>query len=91
VVEALKRAGPDLTRQKFLDAMVTLKDFPTDTYGAGITCTKQENRCNKAPVWIQKEVGGPVKIVDITKGRVVATRRTLFRHWPEDCCRAAVI
>jgi branched-chain amino acid transport system substrate-binding protein len=67
VVEALKRAGPDLTRQKFLDAMVTLRDFPTDTYGAGITCTKAENRCNKAPVWIRKEVGGPVEIVDITK------------------------
>ena len=67
VVEALKRAGPDLTRQKFLDAIVTLRDFPTDTYGAGITCTKAENRCNKAPVFIQKEVGGPVKIVDITQ------------------------
>jgi branched-chain amino acid transport system substrate-binding protein len=67
VVEALKRAGPDLTRQKFLDAMTTLRDFPTDTYGAGITCTKEENRCNKAVVFIQKEVGGPVKIVDITK------------------------
>jgi branched-chain amino acid transport system substrate-binding protein len=67
VVETLKRAGPDLTRQKFLDAITTLRDFPTDTYGAGITCTKAENRCNKAPVFIQKEVGGPVRIVDITK------------------------
>jgi branched-chain amino acid transport system substrate-binding protein len=67
VVEVLKRAGPDLTRQKFLDAIMTLRDFPTDTYGAGITCTKAENRCNKAPVFIQKEVGGPVRIVDITK------------------------
>ncbi|HEX3954663.1 MAG TPA: ABC transporter substrate-binding protein [Stellaceae bacterium] len=67
VVEALKRAGPDLTRQGFIDAMTSLRDFPTDTYGAGITCTKQENRCNKAVVWIQKPPGGPVKVVDITK------------------------
>jgi branched-chain amino acid transport system substrate-binding protein len=67
VVEALKRAGPNLTRQGFLDAMVTLKDFQTDTYGGGITCTKEENRCNKYPVWIQKAPGGPVKVIDITK------------------------
>jgi branched-chain amino acid transport system substrate-binding protein len=67
LAEVLKRAGPDLTRQAFLDAIVTLKDFPTDTYGGGITCTKEENRCNKYPVWIQKEPGGPIKIIDIAK------------------------
>jgi branched-chain amino acid transport system substrate-binding protein len=66
VVEALKRAGPDLTQQGFIDAMNTLRDFPTDTYGGGITCTPQEHRCNKSPVWIQKQPGGPVKIIDIT-------------------------
>jgi branched-chain amino acid transport system substrate-binding protein len=67
LAEVLKRAGPELTRQAFLDAIVTLKDFPTDTYGGGITCTKEENRCNKYPVWIQKVPGGPIKIIDITK------------------------
>jgi branched-chain amino acid transport system substrate-binding protein len=67
LAEVLKRAGPELTRQSFLDAVVTLKDFQTDTYGGGITCTKEENRCNKFPVWIQKEPGGPIKIIDIAK------------------------
>jgi branched-chain amino acid transport system substrate-binding protein len=67
LAEVLKRAGPELSRQAVLDAMVTLKDFPTDTYGGGITCTSEDHRCNKYPVWIQKEPGGPIKIIDITK------------------------
>jgi branched-chain amino acid transport system substrate-binding protein len=67
LAEVLKRAGPELTRQAFLDAIVTLRDFPTDTYGGGITCTKEENRCNKYPVWIQKEPGAPIKIIDIAR------------------------
>jgi branched-chain amino acid transport system substrate-binding protein len=67
LAEVLKRAGPEISRQAVLDAMVTLKDFPTDTYGGGITCTKEDHRCNKYPVWIQKEPGGPIKIIDVTK------------------------
>jgi branched-chain amino acid transport system substrate-binding protein len=66
LVEALRRAGPDLTRASFLSAMTSLRDFHNDTQGGGITCTKEENRCNKTAVWIQKEPGGPVKIVDTT-------------------------
>jgi branched-chain amino acid transport system substrate-binding protein len=66
IVEALRRAGPDLTRESFIAALTTLRDFHTDTYGGGITCTKEENRCNKTAVWVHKEPGGPVKIIDIT-------------------------
>jgi branched-chain amino acid transport system substrate-binding protein len=66
VVEVFRRAGRNLTRQAFLDAVVTLRDFPTDTYGGGFTCTKEENRCYKTPVWLQKAPGGPVKVIDIT-------------------------
>ena len=67
IAEALKRAGSELSRESLLAAVTTLRDFPTDTYGGGITCTKEENRCNKYPVWIQKAPGGPIKIMDIAK------------------------
>jgi branched-chain amino acid transport system substrate-binding protein len=67
MAEAFRRAGPNLTRESYLAAVTTLKDFPTDTYGGGITCTEEEHRCNKYPVWIQKTPGGPVKIIDVTK------------------------
>jgi branched-chain amino acid transport system substrate-binding protein len=66
LAEALRRSGPDLTREKFIAAMDTLRDFHDDTHGGGITCTKEENRCNKTAVWIHKEPGGTVKIVDTT-------------------------
>jgi branched-chain amino acid transport system substrate-binding protein len=66
VAEIFRRAGPELTRAGFLDAVTTLRDFQTDTFGGGITCTKEENRCEKTAVWIQKEPGGPVKFIDVT-------------------------
>ena len=66
VAEILRRAGPDLTRAGFLDAVTTLRDFQTDTFGGGITCTKEENRCEKTVVWVQKEPDGPVKFIDTT-------------------------
>jgi branched-chain amino acid transport system substrate-binding protein len=67
VAEIFRRAGPNLTRESFLAAVTTLRDFHTDTYGGDFTCTKEENRCYKTPVWIQKEPGGPVKVIGITK------------------------
>jgi branched-chain amino acid transport system substrate-binding protein len=66
VAEILRRAGPDLTRAGFLDAVTTLRDFQTDTFGGGITCTKEENRCEKTVVWVQKEPDEPVKFIDTT-------------------------
>src|SRR4051812_32074375 len=65
-VEALKRAGPDLTREKLVAAFASIKDFKTDTFGAGITCSEADHRCNKAPAWIKKEPGGPTKVLDVT-------------------------
>jgi branched-chain amino acid transport system substrate-binding protein len=67
MVEALKRAGPDLTREKLIAALDGLTDFQTDVYGAGITCTKTDHRCNKAPAWIAKEPGKPVRVLGVTK------------------------
>ena len=34
LVEALKRAGPDLTREKLIAALDGIHDFPIDVYGA---------------------------------------------------------
>jgi branched-chain amino acid transport system substrate-binding protein len=67
MVEALKHAGPDLTREKLIAALDGLTDFQTDVYGAGITCTKTDHRCNKAPAWIAKEPGKPVRVLGVTK------------------------
>lgn len=67
MVEALKRAGPDLTREKLVAALNGLTDFKTDVYGAGITCTPTDHRCNKAPTWIAKEPGKPVRVLSVTK------------------------
>jgi len=55
LAEVFRRAGPDLTPTKFIDAMVTVRDFHDDTHGGGITCTK-----------IQKQPGNLVKIIDAT-------------------------
>lgn len=66
LVEALRRAGPQPTREALITALNGLRDVPTDTYGAGITCTPEDGRCNKAVVWIQKEPGGAIRVVGTT-------------------------
>lgn len=66
LVEALKRAGPEPTREKFVMALQELKGFKTDTYGGLISCSATDHRCNKAPAWLKKEPGGPVKLVAVT-------------------------
>ncbi len=67
MVEALKRAGPDLTREKLVAALNGLKDFQTDVYPGGITCVETDHRCNKSPAWIAKEPGKPVRVLGVTK------------------------
>jgi branched-chain amino acid transport system substrate-binding protein len=67
VVEALKRAGPDLTREKFLQALSQLENFDAEMYGAPITCKTPDHRCHKAPAWLQKVPGGPLKVLGVTK------------------------
>lgn len=66
LVEALKRGGKDITREKVVSALATMKDFKTDVYAAPITCTKADHRCNKGPAWIAKEPGGAVKVLGFT-------------------------
>jgi branched-chain amino acid transport system substrate-binding protein len=67
MVEGLKRAGPDLTREKLVAALNGLKDFQTDVYPGGITCSAIDHRCNKSPAWIAKEPGKPVRVLGVTK------------------------
>jgi branched-chain amino acid transport system substrate-binding protein len=67
VVEALKRAGPDLTQEKFLQALGGIENFDAEMYGAPITCKTPDHRCHKAPAWLKKEPGGPVKVLGVTK------------------------
>ena len=67
LVEALRRAGPDLTRDKLITELSNLKDFAVDVYGGPITCTPTDHRCNKSPAWLAKEPGGPVRVLDTTR------------------------
>jgi branched-chain amino acid transport system substrate-binding protein len=66
LVEALRRSGRDLTREKFVDAMNHLTNFETDVYGGPITCTQTDHRCNKNPVWLRKDPGGAIHVVAVT-------------------------
>lgn len=56
VVEALNRAGRDLTREKFLAAMGTIKDFKTDIYPGPISCVGTQ-QCNQSPAFIKLDAG----------------------------------
>ena len=66
LVEALRRAGPEPTQEKVVAALRDMKDFPTDVYGGPITCSETDHRCNKSPVWLAKEPGGPLKVLGVT-------------------------
>jgi len=67
VVEALKKAGPELTQARFLKALGELENFDAEMFGAPITCKTPDHRCNKAPAWLKKDPGGPTKVLGVTK------------------------
>jgi branched-chain amino acid transport system substrate-binding protein len=67
IVEALKRAGPDLTRQRFMEIMNTLSGFQTGVYAGPISCSETDHQCNKSPAVVGLENG---KLVN--KGTVTA-------------------
>jgi branched-chain amino acid transport system substrate-binding protein len=66
LVEALKRAGPDLTREKLIAAFATMKDFKTDVHPGPLTCSETDHRCHKSPAWLAKEPGGPTRVLGVT-------------------------
>lgn len=66
VVEALKRAGPDLTREKFLQALGTIKNFKTGMYPGPITCNPPaSHQCNQSVAWI-KLIESKPKVIGVT-------------------------
>jgi branched-chain amino acid transport system substrate-binding protein len=65
MINALKEAGPELTQEKVIEALANTK-LDVDVYGAPITCSKTDHRCNKSPAWLQKAPGGETKVIDIT-------------------------
>lgn len=45
MVEALERVGPNLTREKFIQAMDEIRDFETGIFAVPITCTPEDHTC----------------------------------------------
>jgi branched-chain amino acid transport system substrate-binding protein len=50
VVEALRRAGPDLTREKFVAALASIKDYNTEAFAGPMSCATHQ--CNQIPAWL---------------------------------------
>jgi len=50
VVEALKKAGPDVTRAKLASVMSTLAMTP-DVYAGPIKCTPEDHQCYRTVAW----------------------------------------
>jgi branched-chain amino acid transport system substrate-binding protein len=62
LVEALRKAGPDLTRDGFLAAMGDM-DMEVDVYAGPIKCSAGEShQCNQHPGWLALEDGKVVKL-----------------------------
>jgi branched-chain amino acid transport system substrate-binding protein len=65
VVEVLKRAGRDLTRDRVRDELGKLTNFNTGIYPGVISCTPTDHQCHKTPAWMQLS-GDKVKTVGVT-------------------------
>jgi branched-chain amino acid transport system substrate-binding protein len=65
VVEILKRAGRDLTRERVLAELPKLRNFETGIHPGPITCTDTDHQCHKTPAWIQL-VGDKIQFVAVT-------------------------
>lgn len=65
VVEVLKRAGRDLTRERVRDELNKLKDYNTGIYPGVISCTPTDHQCHKTPAWMQL-AGDKVKTIGVT-------------------------
>lgn len=65
IVEALRRAGPDLTRERFMQELENLKDFDTGVMAGNITFTRSNH----------------VGITDLAVAGFVDGKPTVFRDW----------
>lgn len=58
LVEALKRAGKDLTRTKLNDSIEGITDFRSEAFFGPITCGRTANhQCNQQPGWFAMKDG----------------------------------
>jgi branched-chain amino acid transport system substrate-binding protein len=64
VVEALKQAGRDLSREKITQVMSNLS-VKVDTYGGPITCTAKDHQCFKTASWFGLDKG-TIKLLGYT-------------------------
>ncbi len=65
VVEVLKRAGKDLTREKVLAQLSKLHDFKTSMHPGPVSCTETDHQCHKTPAWIRL-AGDKIEFVAVT-------------------------
>jgi branched-chain amino acid transport system substrate-binding protein len=65
LVEALQRSGPDLTRQRFMEALESLRDFPTGTTFP-VTFTKDDHEGSKGATFIEILPGGKRRLLPFT-------------------------
>lgn len=65
VVEALQRAGRDLTRDRFKEAMDGMQDYRTGLSGP-ITCTPEDHQCNKTAALVTLRDGKLVTQSSVT-------------------------
>lgn len=63
-VEALRRAGKDLTREKFVTALESLKDFPSRVAAFPITFTRDNHMAGRGLHFFRVEKGVEVSAMD---------------------------
>ena len=57
VVEVLKRAGRDLTRDRFRQEIAKLANFRSPVFAGPITCSEKDHQCNKSAGWVKLNIG----------------------------------
>lgn len=62
VVEALQRAGRDLTRESFRQAMDDMRGYLTGVYAGPITCTPERHQCNHTAAMVGMRNGQLVTV-----------------------------
>jgi branched-chain amino acid transport system substrate-binding protein len=65
LVEGLRRAGPDLSRAKFIAALETLRDFQTGTTFP-VTFTRENHEGSRGATFIEILPGGKRRLLPFT-------------------------
>lgn len=67
MVEALQRAGRELTRDKFLLALGQLNNFQVDVLPGGVTCRATQNhQCHRTAAWMKLGKDGQAVLLSTT-------------------------